>query len=228
MRAAANKEVDAVGGRVVSIDLEKTVPGSKGRIAEVRKIVCLMAGDHATRAGQSDHLGDYRFRVGHVYKHQARVNEIKDIARKPYCGGIPLKHFDVLQRSARRELSGCGDRLVVSFDTDHKSCRANALREKVQHSLRTASDIDRSATRAETYSVEQRIRFLTKLFRLLPEPSLFGFAVSQQVPRPPSPKVLIRCRSTHSVSPSMGVAQKRLQLDHRSPSEIDPFDKIRS
>ena len=81
MRAAANKEVDAVGGRVVSVDLEKTVPGSKGRIAEVRKVVCLMAGDHATRPSQSDHLADDRFSVGNVYEHQARVNEIKDISR---------------------------------------------------------------------------------------------------------------------------------------------------
>jgi hypothetical protein len=63
--------------------VEETVPGSKGRIAEVRKIVCLMAGDYATGAGQSDHLGDYRFRVGDVYEHQPRVNEIKDISRLP-------------------------------------------------------------------------------------------------------------------------------------------------
>ena len=61
MRAAANKEVDAVGGRLVSVDLKKTVPGSKGRIAEVRKIVCLVAGDHPTRKGQSGHFGDDRF-----------------------------------------------------------------------------------------------------------------------------------------------------------------------
>jgi hypothetical protein len=86
-----------------------------------------MAGDHATRPSQSDHLADDRFSVGNVYEHQARVNEIKDVARQPYCGGVPLKHFDVLQRAARRELSGRGDRLVVSFDTDHKSCRPNAL-----------------------------------------------------------------------------------------------------
>jgi hypothetical protein len=108
-----------------------------------------MAGDHATRAGQSDHLGDYRFRVGHVYKHQARVNEIKDIAWQPYCGGIPLKHFDVLQRSARRELSGGCNRLVISVDAEHMSGWTNPLCEQVQDALRTASEIQRTAARAK-------------------------------------------------------------------------------
>src|SRR6516165_3524338 len=150
MRAAANKEVDAVGGRIVSVDLEKTVPGSKGRIAEVRKVVCLMAGDHATRPSQSDHLADDRFSVGNVYEHQARVNEIKDISGQPHCGGIPLKHFDVLQRSARRELSGGCNRLVVFVDAEHMSGWTNPLCEQVQDALRTASEIQRTTARAKT------------------------------------------------------------------------------
>jgi hypothetical protein len=127
VRSTTNEKVDSVSGRICLEDLEKTVPGSQGRIAEVWKVVCFVTGDHPARPSQSDHLADDRFSVGNVYEHQARVNEIKDVARQPYCGGVPLKHFDVLQRAARRELSGRGDRLVVSFDTDHKSCRPNAL-----------------------------------------------------------------------------------------------------
>ena len=54
-----DKYVDPVRARVFFEDLEKTVPSSKRRIADVRKVVGLMAGNHAARPSEPNHLANY-------------------------------------------------------------------------------------------------------------------------------------------------------------------------
>ena len=68
MHATADEKINAVAGRIRPEDLKETIPGAKRRIAKVRKIVCLVAGDDAARTGEPDHLLNDRFGVRHIYK----------------------------------------------------------------------------------------------------------------------------------------------------------------
>ena len=68
MHAAADEKINSVAGRILLEDLKETIPGAKRRIAKVRKIVCLVAGDDTARTGEPDHLLNDRFGVRHIYK----------------------------------------------------------------------------------------------------------------------------------------------------------------
>jgi hypothetical protein len=51
----------------------------------------------------------------------------------------------------------------------------------VQHTLRTATKINRPATSANPYAIEQPSRFSSKFFRLGSEPAFFSLGVPEQV-----------------------------------------------
>ena len=99
------------------------------------------------------------------------------------CGRsrVPFNYGDISQRSIGDEAFRFGNRPPVAFNTDHLAGRTDALREKVENSLRATTEIKRPTTFFNANSVEQSSRFLAKLFCLRLEPSFFVLAVTQQV-----------------------------------------------
>ena len=140
-----------------------------------------MTGDHPTGTSKSDHLPDDCLDMRHIHKDEPGMNKIKGACGQPCRGCIPLQHLNILERPISNKAPCDPNRPGILLDADHLSSGANALRQKVQHALWTTTEINGTAACANTYPVEQRSRFFSKLFRLHPQPSFLVLAVTEQV-----------------------------------------------
>src|SRR6516164_1590464 len=109
------------------------------------------------------------------------MSQVEASSREPCGSCAPPHHLDIFQSSIGHKAFRHRNRLTVSFDTDHASCRADALRKKVQHSLRPTTEINRPTAGGKANAVKQPTRLRPKLCSLPSEPQFFGFAVTQQV-----------------------------------------------
>jgi hypothetical protein len=116
--SAADKKIDPISGRVSLENLEKTFPGWKGRIAQVRKVICLVAGDYATRPSQPDHLSDDYVDAGHIHEYEPRMNQVKASCRQLCRASLALKHVNIFQATIGHKASRNRNGVAVSFDTD--------------------------------------------------------------------------------------------------------------
>lgn len=114
------------------------------------KIICLVAGDHATRPNQPDHLSDDGFDPGYIHEYEPRMNEFEKSCRPRRGGSVSLNHVNIFQPTIGHKTSRSRDGVAVSFDPDHMPGRFDALREQIQNALRPTPEINCPTASCET------------------------------------------------------------------------------
>ena len=96
-----------------------------------------------TRPNQSCHFADNLLRMGHIDENQASGRKIEDASRQARRSTVAMDHFHVGQVAAGDKMPRQANGLLAPLHSDHGSSRADTFRQKIQTTLRTATDFHR-------------------------------------------------------------------------------------
>ena len=95
VRLSSHEQVDPVVPGVCIECFQQPIPSRRGWITEERSPVSLMAGNYASRPGQSDHFFHHALRLWHVYQDKAGVNHVKRCSWQAGYFGVSLQHLNI-------------------------------------------------------------------------------------------------------------------------------------